>query len=405
MKSGKLQHCKEKSVNSYKNIYSELTVSETGLLLRNRRIVLPKSLQEKAIIIAHEGHLGMTKTKSLLRSKVWYPTMDRMVENIISACHECAINTSNTHPEPLQMSALPKGHWMNISLDFCGPLPSGDFLVVIVDEYSRFPVVETTRSLAAEKIIPIIDKNFAMFAYPIVMKTDNGTPFQSKLWSDFCIHHNVKHRKITPIWPQANAQAESFNKPMMKSIRIANTTNKSWKQELQTFLRMYRCSTHPYTGLSPYELMFGRAARTKLPQLEDTDKNYDIGNQHDTNKKETMKVYADKKRNAKISEIKIGNRVYMKQTKINKLSSPFSSKPYTVITKKGNMLTVCDDEKRYVTRNVSFFKKVNMYNCRVGDPIPVTPMHEIPEVSEPILPRRSERTKHPSILLRGYVCE
>ena len=95
----------------------------------------------------------------------------------------------------------------------------------------------------------------------------------------------------------------------------------------------------------------------------------------------------------------------MKQTKINKLSSPFSSKPYTVITKKGNMLTVCDGEKRYVTRNVSFFKKVNMYNCRVGDPIPITPMYEIPEVSEPILPRRYERTKHPSILLRDYVCE
>ena len=67
------------------------------------------------------------------------------------------------------------------------------------------------------------------------------------------------------------------------------------------------------------------------------------------------------------------------------------------------MLTVCDDDNRHVTRNVRFFKKVNMYNCR--DPIPITPMHEIPEVSEPILPRRSERTKHPSILLRDYVCE
>ena len=124
-------------------MYSELTVSETGLLLRNRRIVLLKSLQEKAIIVAHEGHSGMTKTKSLLRSKVWYPTMDRMIENIISACHECAINMSNTHPEPLQMSALPKGPWINISLEFWGPLPSGDYLVVIVDEYSRFPVFET----------------------------------------------------------------------------------------------------------------------------------------------------------------------------------------------------------------------------------------------------------------------
>ena len=145
----------------------------------------------------------------------------------------------------------------------------------------------------------------------------------------------MKHRKITPIWPQANAQAESFNKPIMKSIRIANTTNKSWKQELQTFLRMYRCTTHPSRCLSPYELMFGHAARTKLPQLEDTNKNYDIVNQHDTNKKETMKMYADNKLNAKFSEFKIGDKVYMKQTKINKLSTPFSSKPYTVLTKKG----------------------------------------------------------------------
>ena len=63
LKSGKLQHCKDKNVISYKNIYSELTVLETGLLLRNRQIMLPKYLQEKAIIIAHEGHLGMTKTK------------------------------------------------------------------------------------------------------------------------------------------------------------------------------------------------------------------------------------------------------------------------------------------------------------------------------------------------------
>ena len=155
--------------------------------------------------------------------------MDRMVENLISACYECVINTSNTHREPLQMSALPKCPWMNIYLDFCGPLPLGDYFVVIVDEYSRCPVVETRRCLAAEKIIAIIYLKIAMFEYPFVMKTDNGTPFQSKLWSDFCIHDNVKHRMITTIWPQANAQAESFNKHMMKSIRIANTHNISWK--------------------------------------------------------------------------------------------------------------------------------------------------------------------------------
>ena len=39
----------------------------------------------------------------------------------------------------------------------CSTAASGDYLIVIMDEYSRFSVVETTRSLAADKIIPIID--------------------------------------------------------------------------------------------------------------------------------------------------------------------------------------------------------------------------------------------------------
>ena len=106
---------------------------------------------------------------------------------------------------------------------------------------------------------------------------------------------------------------------------------------------MYRYSTHPSTGLSLYELMFGRAARTILPQLKDIDNNYDIVSQHDTKKKETMKVYADNKRNALISEIKIGDKVYMKQTKSTNwlhLSAVNHTRSF-----KGNMLAVCDDDK------------------------------------------------------------
>ena len=77
--------------------------------------------------------------------------MDSMTEKIIGACHECAISMSNTKPAPLSMSQLPDGAWMNISVDFCGPLPSGEYLVVIVDEYSRFPIVEITKILQLRK--------------------------------------------------------------------------------------------------------------------------------------------------------------------------------------------------------------------------------------------------------------
>ena len=36
------------------------------------RIVIPPSLQNHAVQLAHEGHQGIVKTKQLLRQKVWY---------------------------------------------------------------------------------------------------------------------------------------------------------------------------------------------------------------------------------------------------------------------------------------------------------------------------------------------
>ena len=137
----------------YKNIHDELTIANNGILLRNARVIIPEKLQDQVITIAHEGHQGITKTKSLMRSKLWFPKMDDMVERYVNSCHECAMNTNTNNHVPLSMSELPDGPWMNILMDFCGPIPSGEYLFVIVDEYSRFPVVEIVNNLSAEKII------------------------------------------------------------------------------------------------------------------------------------------------------------------------------------------------------------------------------------------------------------
>ena len=58
---------------------------------------------------------------------------------------------------PLSMSKLPDDEWTELSADFLGPLPSGDYLLVIMDEYSRFPVVEILQSTSAEIVIPILN--------------------------------------------------------------------------------------------------------------------------------------------------------------------------------------------------------------------------------------------------------
>ncbi|KAK4014029.1 hypothetical protein OUZ56_026575 [Daphnia magna] len=47
----------------------QLSVGTTGnILLKKHKICLPGSLHGRAIALAHEGHLGITKTKPLLRN-------------------------------------------------------------------------------------------------------------------------------------------------------------------------------------------------------------------------------------------------------------------------------------------------------------------------------------------------
>ncbi|KAK3726803.1 hypothetical protein QZH41_007213 [Actinostola sp. cb2023] len=61
-------------------VKDELTIcSSSNILLRGTRIVIPETLQLRVVNLAHEGHQGIVKTKSLLREKVWFAGIDPLV--------------------------------------------------------------------------------------------------------------------------------------------------------------------------------------------------------------------------------------------------------------------------------------------------------------------------------------
>ena len=104
--------------------------------LPRRYLTLPDTGDETAIALAHEGHQGLVKTKKLLREKVWFPGIDKQ---IINRCVACQANGPENRPDPLQMSPLPPEPWHTVHVDFCGPFPSGEYLFVVIDAYSRSP--------------------------------------------------------------------------------------------------------------------------------------------------------------------------------------------------------------------------------------------------------------------------
>ena len=68
-----------------------------------------------------------------------------MVEERVKSCLACQVATPEAAREPLQMSTLPDQAWEEISVDFA-ELSTGDYLLVVSDDYSRYPIVEVIRS-------------------------------------------------------------------------------------------------------------------------------------------------------------------------------------------------------------------------------------------------------------------
>lgn len=121
----------------YKLLATELCFAEK-ILLRGTRIVMPKSLRNRTLELAHGGHPGMTIMKQRLRSKVWWPKMDSEVEAYVKSCRGCMLVAAPPAPEPMKRRDLPSGPWQHLAIDFLGPLPFGHSLLVAVDYYSRY---------------------------------------------------------------------------------------------------------------------------------------------------------------------------------------------------------------------------------------------------------------------------
>ena len=64
-------------------------VRQGEILLHDNKLVIPKDIQSKVNAIAHQSHLGIVKTKQLLREKEYFPGIDRKVEELCQGCIPC----------------------------------------------------------------------------------------------------------------------------------------------------------------------------------------------------------------------------------------------------------------------------------------------------------------------------
>ena len=92
----------------------------------------------------------------------------------------------------------------------------------------------------------------------------------------------------------------------MKRLQSTQAKGKQWKKEVRKYLIAYRSTPHTTTRVSPAELLFGRKIRTKLPEFHEDHVVSEVQDRDGTMKVKA-KLYADRERHAKYSDLVPGN--------------------------------------------------------------------------------------------------
>ncbi|XP_055542777.1 uncharacterized protein K02A2.6-like [Wyeomyia smithii] len=236
------------------------------IVMRADRIVVPVSLRKRILKLAHIGHPGIERTKQRIRSKVWWPNVDKEVEKSVKSCLECQLVSNSTSPEPMSVRELPREPWYVLAMDMLGPLPCGDSILVVIDLYSRYRITEVLQSTTTEDIADRLDNLFMRMGWPKLLLSDNARNFSSKKMEAFCVKYGVELRHTTPYWPQSNGEVERQNRSILKTLKIAELNGTNWKKDLQEANYVYSLLRHPATGRSPAELVFGRKSEIGFPR-------------------------------------------------------------------------------------------------------------------------------------------
>ncbi|XP_055545515.1 uncharacterized protein K02A2.6-like [Wyeomyia smithii] len=299
------------------------------LVVRGSRMVVPSCMRQRLLQLAHEGHPGRTKMQQRLRLSYWRSRMDKDIAHEVDGCEGCRLFSHPDRPEPMERRRMPEALWIDLAIDFLGQLPSKDYLLVIIDYYSRYKEVGILQKITAKVTVDRLEKIFIRLGFSTTITFDNGRQFDS-----YCRSRRIFLNRTTPYWPQENGLVEWQKRSLRKRLRISQSLDRDWKHDLLVYLSMYYSTPHSTTGKTPAELLFGRNLRTKLPTLVDLSTEApptEHGN-CDLREKERGKDAENLCRRAKPSNLGVGAEVHMTNVLLGNKLTPTSNLSVMTVT-------------------------------------------------------------------------
>ena len=139
------------------------------------------------------GHWGVGRTiAAVTRHHFWWPAIKADAVKFVTSCVDCQFGKAPKYPSPTGRSAPTQSPFAfhTLHLDPFGALPTGEYIIVIVDTFTRFLWLVLSREIKATDVIRVIkDLARQRGEYPRTLRVDGAKQLSGKEMTAFATAH------------------------------------------------------------------------------------------------------------------------------------------------------------------------------------------------------------------------
>ncbi|CAI6372729.1 unnamed protein product [Macrosiphum euphorbiae] len=213
-------------------------------------------------------HPGVTRMFHWIKSKN-LPFSIEDIKKLTSSCNVCAEVKPRFYKKQEGHLIKATSPFERLNIDFKGPIPSktgNNYILTIVDEFSRFPFAIPCRDLSSATVIKCLSYLFSIFGMPAYIHSDRGAAFLSQELTTFLCTRGIATSRTTPYNPAGNGQVERYNGIIWKTVQLAIKTRglklEQWEAVIADALHSIRSLLCTATNCTPHERFFAHPRRS-----------------------------------------------------------------------------------------------------------------------------------------------